>query len=96
MLVYLGTLTTDAGSGPLHDLFSQAMPNELGRQNLFRSFGAWVGQGMYRVENTSAPFLRYHRSCCVGGDITQECETSIFKLDILQLEVCNGRPVILD
>ena len=90
MFVYLGALTTDAGSGPLRDLFSQAMPNKLGQHQPFRDPGAWVGQQVDGVKYASVPCLRYYRSCCASGNVTQKCETSIFKRNVLVLSGQNG------
>ena len=89
-------LARKAATGPDCDLSAKSMPHELRRHQFLRGSCSWVRQRVDGVEYLFAPGFRHYRSCYACRHVTQKGESSVFKRDVFQTEVRNGRTVILN
>ena len=90
MALDLGTLALEALAGPLHDVLTEAVPDELAGHNLERGSGSRMTKFMYRFKNLAFPGfgvitwnIWHYWSGPTSLDITEEAETSI-KLEVLE------------
>ena len=67
------------------------MPNKLGRHQLLCGSCPLVRQRVDGVEHLLVPVFWHFKSCYTCGNVTKEGESSVFKKDVFQTEVKDGR-----
>ena len=89
----LASLARDASLSPEAHLLADAMPDELGGDELSSCMHRWVGQAVDQITHLASPACGNDRPGMACGDVTEECDASWTERNILKFETGDGSAI---